>query len=46
MMDVIFALIATWPLWAFIGIMGVSLLVEEGIIALNKRKLVDNPALW
>lgn len=36
----------TWPLWAFLGLMGASLFVEEGIKAYSKRKMVDNPTLW
>jgi hypothetical protein len=27
-------------------VMGLALFVEEGIVAYNKKKLVDNPALW
>lgn len=40
------ALYITWPLWAFLSILAVSLFVEEGVIAHNKRKMVDNPTLW
>jgi hypothetical protein len=27
-------------------VMAIALFVEEGIVAYNKKKLVDNPALW
>jgi hypothetical protein len=33
-------------LWIFLAILLVALFVEEGVIAYNKRKLVDNPTLW
>jgi hypothetical protein len=33
-------------LWIFLAILGAALLVEEGIISYNKRKMVDNPTLW
>ena len=36
----------TMELWIFLAILGVALLVEEGVIAYNKRRLVDNPTLW
>jgi hypothetical protein len=35
----------TIELWIFLAILLVALFVEEGIIAHNRRKLVDNPAL-
>jgi hypothetical protein len=46
MNDILYAFYATWPAWAFISIMGIALLIEEGIIAYSKKKLVDNPTLW
>jgi len=46
MNDIIYAFYMTMELWIFLAILGVALLVEEGVIAYNKRKLVDNPALW
>lgn len=46
MNDILYAFYATWPAWAFIGILGAALLVEEGIKAHSKRKMVDNPVLW
>ena len=36
----------TMELWIFLAILGAALLVEEGVTAYNKRKLVDNPTLW
>ena len=46
MKDLIEAFYFTWPLWAFLGILGLALVVEEGIVAYNRKKLVDNPTLW
>jgi hypothetical protein len=47
MIETILALfVFTSPLWIFLAILGVALLVEEGVIAYNKKKLVDNPTLW
>ena len=46
MNDLIEAFYFTWPLWAFLGILGASLFVEEGIKAHSKRRAVDNPTLW
>jgi len=46
MNDLIEAFYFTWPLWAFLGVLGASLLVEEGIIAHSKRRVIDNPTLW
>lgn len=36
----------TMELWIFLGILCVALFVEEGVVAYNKKKLVDNPTLW
>ena len=46
MQDLIEAFYFTWPLWAFLGILSVSLFVEEGIQAYSKRRAVDNPTIW
>ena len=46
MNDILYAFCATWPLWVFLTILGISLFVEEGINAYSKRKMVDNPTLW
>jgi hypothetical protein len=47
MTETIIALfIFTSPLWIFLAILGIALFIEEGIIARNKKKLVDNPTLW
>jgi hypothetical protein len=40
------AFLMTIELWVFLAVLGLALLVEEGIIAHNKKKLVHNPALW
>jgi len=36
----------TMELWIFLAILLLALIVEEGVIVYNKRKLVDNPTLW
>jgi len=36
----------TIELWVFLAVLGIALLVEEGIIAYSKRRTVDNPTLW
>ena len=46
MNDIIYAFYMTMELWIFLGILMLALFVEEGIVAYNKRKVVDNPALW
>ena len=46
MNDILYAFYMTMELWIFLGILGVALCIEEGIIAYNKRKMVDNPTLW
>jgi hypothetical protein len=33
-------------MWAFLAILCIALFVEEGIIAHNRKKMVDNPAIW
>jgi hypothetical protein len=35
----------TIELWIFLAVLAIALVVEEGIIAHNRKKLVDNPAL-
>jgi hypothetical protein len=45
MNDILYAFYMTMELWIFLAILGVALLVEEGVIAHNRKKLVDNPAL-
>ena len=46
MNDIIYAFYMTMELWIFLAILGIALCVEEGVIARNKRRLVDNPTLW
>jgi hypothetical protein len=36
----------TIELWVFLAILCMALFVEQGVIAYNKSKLVDNPTLW
>ena len=45
MNEIIWAIQQTIELWVFVGILAVALLVEEGVVAHNRKKLVDNPAL-
>ena len=45
MNDILYAFYMTMELWIFLAILGVALFVEEGVIAHNRKKLVDNPAL-
>jgi hypothetical protein len=46
MNELIEAFYYTWPLWAFLAVLSASLFVEEGVVARNRKKLVDNPAIW
>ena len=46
MNDIIYAFYMTMELWIFLAVLGIALLVEEGIVAYNKRQMVDNPTLW
>jgi hypothetical protein len=43
--NLIDAIYMTMELWIFLGILGVALVIEEGVVAHNRKKLVDNPAL-
>ena len=43
---ILYAFYMTMELWIFLAILGIALLVEEGIIAHNRKQLVDNPTLW
>jgi hypothetical protein len=43
---VIYAFYMTMELWIFLAVLCIALFVEEGIAAHNRKKLVDNPALW
>lgn len=44
--DILTAFYITMELWIFLAILGVALILEEGVVAHNRRKLVDNPVLW
>jgi len=44
--EIIYFFLMTIELWVFLGFLLVALLVEEGVCAYNKKKLVDNPTLW
>jgi ABC-type dipeptide/oligopeptide/nickel transport system permease component len=46
MNDILYAFYMTMELWIFLAILLVALCIEEGVIAHNKKKLVDNPTLW
>jgi hypothetical protein len=39
------AFLMTIELWVFLAVLLIALVVEEGVIAHNRKKLVDNPAL-
>ena len=45
MAEFLYLLYITWPLWAFLSTLSVALWIEEGILARNRKQLVDNPAL-
>jgi hypothetical protein len=45
MNDIIYFFLMTMELWIFLAVLLVALWVEEGVIAHNRRLLVDNPAL-
>jgi len=36
----------TMELWIFLAVLAVALCIEEGVVARNRKRLVDNPALW
>jgi hypothetical protein len=42
---ILYAFYITMELWIFLAILGCALLVEEGVIAYNRKRLVDNPTL-
>ena len=44
MNDLIQAFYLTWPLWAFLGILGMACAVED-LINHYRRRVIDNPAL-
>jgi hypothetical protein len=46
MNDILYAFYLTWPLWAFLAVLGLACLVEDGIKAYSRKQLVDNPTLW
>jgi len=43
---VLYAFYMTLELWVFLAVLCVALFIEEGIIARNKKRMVDNPTLW
>ena len=45
MNTIIEAFLMTIELWVFLAVLLIALVVEEGVIAHNRKKLVDNPAL-
>ena len=44
--EILYAFYMTIELWIFLAILGVALLDEEGVVAYNRKRLVDNPTLW
>ena len=46
MNDILYAFYMTMELWIFLAVLGIACLVEEGIVARNRKKMVDNPTLW
>ena len=42
---IIEAFLMTIELWVFLAVLLIALFVEEGVVAHNRKKLVDNPAL-
>jgi len=44
MKDLIDAFYFTWPLWAFLGVLGTACAVED-LINHYRRRVIDNPAL-
>ena len=46
MNDIIYAFYMTMELWIFLAVLMLALLVEEGVVAYNRKRLVDNPTLW
>lgn len=46
MTDILNAFYMTIELWIFLGVLSIALFVEEGVVAHNRKKLVDNPTLW
>jgi len=45
MNEIIEAFLMTIELWVFLAVLLIALVVEEGVIAHNRKKLVDNPTL-
>jgi hypothetical protein len=45
MNEILEAVYMTMELWIFLGILGVALVVEEGVVTRNRKRLVDNPTL-
>jgi len=42
---IIEAFLMTIELWVFLAVLLIALVIEEGVVAHNRKKLVDNPAL-
>jgi len=43
---IIEAFYMTMELWIFLAILLVATGIEAGVVAYNRKKLVDNPTLW
>ena len=42
---IIEAFLMTIELWVFLAVLLIALVIEEGVVARNRKLLVDNPAL-
>jgi hypothetical protein len=42
---IIEAFLMTIELWVFLAVLLIALVVEEGVVARNRKLLVDNPTL-
>ena len=45
MNEILNAFLMTIELWVFLAVLLIALVVEEGVVARNRKLLVDNPAL-
>jgi hypothetical protein len=45
MNEIIEAFLMTIELWVFLAVLLIALVIEEGVVAHNRKLLVDNPAL-
>ena len=45
MNEILNAFLMTIELWVFLAVLLIALVIEEGVVAHNRKLLVDNPAL-